>query len=450
MADRSRPDNRMAWGKRNIREIAKVREIIEGNKGYQLREGCTLNNKCLVVARPRTYERKDRVHVPAGAAAGVTNQANRYRCHSIIKDSILILYLRRKIKRYTIPDIQNDFNSFFGGVMIKGITRLIILTFTIVLFSACSESRPKVEVDKANLVYFRESYDECRKAFLAAADELKAKVPNTEIASIKVAEPGEDDLFIDTCYLSVDGALFKLKNEGYKKVYELLNPEGKADAGSLSNRFFPVKAGYNIVKYSMRALRDAVLRGQYEFEKGIYYGGNKSEPQKEIIDTILNGAPRDYRAVLALELHTGYGQRNTMHLFPNPQKDQRIKGAMEEVFKGYKVDWGDQGDFYQTTGDLMGYLEKTIAPKMFFVPMVFEFGTMDSQTTMGSIRSIHAVILENQGIQFGYDSDEARKEIKDRFREAYYPSSPEWRSEVIRQVKEGFPVFVDRFMKLKF
>jgi hypothetical protein len=407
--------------------------------------------------------------------------------------------------------------------MNKRITRFIILTFIIVIFSACSESRPPVQVDKANLVYFQESYNECRKAFLAAADELKAKYLNTEIASIKVAEPGEDDLFIDTCYIpaqkhkeriillmsglhgiegfagsavqqyvmkvlvptwdlektgvllvhglnpygfkherrvskrnidlnrnfSVDGAFFKLKNEGYKKVYGLLNPQGKADAGSLSNRFFPVKAAYNIVKYSMKALRDAALRGQYQFEKGIYYGGNKSEPQKEIIDSIINGAPRDYRAVLALELHTGYGERNTMHLFPNPQKDNRIKGAMEEVFKGYKVDWGDQGDFYETTGDLMGYLEKTLAPKMFFVPMVFEFGTMDSQTTMGSIRSIQAVILENQGIQFGYDSDADRKEIKNRFREAYYPSSPEWRSEVIRQVKEGFPVFVDRFMKLK-
>ncbi len=408
--------------------------------------------------------------------------------------------------------------------MNKRITRFIILIFIILIFSACSESRPPVKVDKTNLVYFQESYDECRKGFLAAAAELKAKVPKAEIASIKVAEPGEDDLFIDTCYLpaqkrkeriillmsglhgiegfagsavqqyvmkelvptwdlektgvllvhglnpygfkherrvskrnidlnrnfSAEGALFKLKNEGYKKVYGLLNPEGKADAGSLSNRFFPVKAGYNIVRYSMKALRDAVLRGQYEFEKGIYYGGNKSEPQKRIIDTVINGVPRDYRAVLALELHTGYGQRNTMHLFPNPQKDKRIKGVMEEVFKGYQVDWGDQGDFYQTTGDLMSYLEETLAPKMFFVPMVFEFGTMDSQTTMGSIRSIHAVILENQGFQFGYDSDDDRKEIKDRFREAYYPSSPEWRSEVIRQVKEGFPVFVDRFMKLKF
>lgn len=407
--------------------------------------------------------------------------------------------------------------------MNKRIAGFIIPAFIIVIFSACSEKRPKIEVDKTNLVFFQESYNECRKAFLAEAAKLKAKYPNAEIASIKVPEPGEDDLFIDTCYVpaqkrkeriillmsglhgvegfagsavqqyvmkeliptwdlektgvllihglnpygfkherrvskrnidlnrnfSDDGALFKLKNEGYKKVYGMLNPEGKADAGSLSNRFFPVKAGYNIVKYSMKALRDAVLRGQYEFEKGIYYGGNKSEPQKAMIDTIMDGVPGEYRAVLALELHTGYGERNKMHLFPNPQKDKRIKGAMEEVFKGYKVDWGDQGDFYETTGDLMSYLEKKLAPKMFFVPMVFEFGTMDSQTTMGSIRSIQAVILENQGIQFGYQSDDSRKEIKDRFREAYYPSSPEWRSEVIRQVKEGFPLFVDRFLKLK-
>jgi hypothetical protein len=34
--------------------------------------------------------------------------------------------------------------------------------------------------------------------------------------------------------------------------------------------------------------------------------------------------------------------------------------------------------------------------------MVFEFGTLDSQTTMGSIKSLHNLIVENQGVHHGY------------------------------------------------
>ena len=75
--------------------------------------------------------------------------------------------------------------------------------------------------------------------------------------------------------------LFTKKNEGYASIYHFLNPQRKARAGYFRNSFFFLKSSYMITKYSMRALRQATVQGQYEFSTGIFYGGNDFEPQKE-------------------------------------------------------------------------------------------------------------------------------------------------------------------------
>jgi len=62
-----------------------------------------------------------------------------------------------------------------------------------------------------------------------------------------------------------DSSLFEKKNPGYALLYDMINPEGKASAGSLTNRFFYFKAISNIVKSSMSATRQAIVQGQYEF-----------------------------------------------------------------------------------------------------------------------------------------------------------------------------------------
>jgi hypothetical protein len=80
--------------------------------------------------------------------------------------------------------------------------------------------------------------------------------------------------------------------------------------------------------------------------------------------------------------------------------------------------------------------------------MTFEYGTMDSHTTMGSVKSLHNMIIENQGFHYGYETKEDEMEVKKRFREMYFPSSKEWRSEVIRQAREIFPVVIKRYQGL--
>ena len=139
--------------------------------------------------------------------------------------------------------------------------------------------------------------------------------------------------------------------------------------------------------------------------------------------------------VFCIDLHTGYGKRGTMHLFPNPMKDKQKKAKIENIFSGIPIDWGDEKDFYTVTGDFTSYIGQII-PEEYYLNMTFEFGTMDSQTKMGTIKSIHNVILENQGVHFGYKSKEDEKIIKHRYLEGYYPSSKPWRSKAIADARK--------------
>ncbi len=246
----------------------------------------------------------------------------------------------------------------------------------------------------------------------------------------------------------VDKKIFALKNPGYAVVNGLLNPAEKLNVSSPGYLFFPVKAIYYIIKHGMGTLRAAILKGQYEFPKGVYYGGKDFEPQKADIEKLILKAGGGYKNVFVLDLHTGYGERNRLHFFPNPITDKKNLAATREVFKGYQIDWGDGGDFYITTGDFTDYIEK-LFPGKTVIRMTAEFGTMDSQTTLGSIKSLQITIMENQAFQYGGKTPDDIREIKKRFREMYYPSSDEWRSEVMRQSAEVFPVLIKRYAELK-
>jgi hypothetical protein len=245
----------------------------------------------------------------------------------------------------------------------------------------------------------------------------------------------------------VDRALFSSKNEGYSGLVEFLNPQEEVDIGSMGNRFFFIRAVLKILQESIKSLRQSVLQGQYVFEKGIFFGGKDFEPQVRLIQSKLIETIRNYDAIFGIDLHTGWGARNTLHLFPNPVKNQNVRSAMEMIFDGYHINWGDTEDFYTTTGDFSDFIGK-INPGKFYIPMTFEFGTMDSHTTMGSVRSLHNMIIENQGFHYGYKTKNDEIEVKKRIRQMYFPSSKEWRTAVIRQAREIFLPAIKRFQAL--
>ncbi len=234
---------------------------------------------------------------------------------------------------------------------------------------------------------------------------------------------------------AINQSLYDVVNEGYRDLVEMLGPTKKADHANSKNRNFHIIAVQKIITESMAALRQAALQGQYEYPEGIYYGGQKFEPQISALAPILKGIMVDYSEILTIDLHTGYGANGVLHLFPNPIEDPIVKSGLENIFSGYQIDWGDSDDFYTILGSYVDWIG-SLAPGKLNLPMVIEFGTLDSQKTLGSIRSIQNMILENQGQHHGFKNERTEAKIKSRFREMYYPSSEEWRTKVILDSKE--------------
>ena len=242
---------------------------------------------------------------------------------------------------------------------------------------------------------------------------------------------------------AIDPALYDSKNEGYGNLYDMLNPTKEADHANSRNRNYHLIAVQKILAESMPVLRQAVLQGQYEFPEGLYFGGEDLEPQFKLLKPILSNIMSGYELVATIDLHTGYGENGKLHLFPNPIEDPVVKGGLEDLFDGYEINWGDSDDFYTISGSYVDWVG-SISDVQTYLPMVFEYGTLDSQKTLGSIRSLHNMILENQGFHHGYRNDKTKKKIINQFREMYYPSSPEWQTKVIQDSKEVLEKVFDR------
>ncbi len=230
-------------------------------------------------------------------------------------------------------------------------------------------------------------------------------------------------------------SLFSTENQGYSELYSMLNPEGKVSTGSLKNRFFLLVAIERLIEKSMQSLRQAILQGQYEYPEGLYFGGSNFEPQMAMLMPVFKQYAEEYETVLNIDLHTGYGELGVLHLFPNPVDDPVVKEAMEHIFKGYVIDWGDSDDFYTINGSFTDFIG-LLMPGKLYVPMVFEYGTLNSQTTLGSIRSLHNMILENQGFHHGYRSADDESRVKTNFMEMYNPSSEAWRSKILSDTRD--------------
>jgi hypothetical protein len=243
---------------------------------------------------------------------------------------------------------------------------------------------------------------------------------------------------------AIDENLFDTENERYGKLYDMLNPQGEANHRSLRNRHIHLVMIQKILAESESVLRQTILQGQYEHPEGLYFGGKKLEPQIAAITPILKQKMASYSRILSIDLHTGYGENGTLHLFPNPVKDADIKADMETLFAGYTIDWGDSDDFYTYTGSFADYIGALVPGKTYY-PMVFEFGTMDSQKTFGSLRSLHNMILENQGFHHGYKNENAEAKIRENFLEMFCPSHKAWRSKVIMDAKDILELVLERF-----
>jgi hypothetical protein len=242
------------------------------------------------------------------------------------------------------------------------------------------------------------------------------------------------------------------KKPAYSSIHAFLNPKKKYAHNLFENFTFTLKSLLLLAKYRTTDLRQGILEGQYEFEKGLYFGGWAPEPQVEIIGELLGEYLGEYKKVFAIDLHTGYGIPGNLHFFiPYATLDKPSIDATARIFEGNTIECRKKDTGYKASYEVKGsYLEyvKQLVKDKIYIPMTMRFGTIDYRRLASQVLALARIVHENQSIQFGYMTERDKKLIRKNFLDIYYPESETWRTQVLRKTREALPALMHRFDKL--
>ena len=246
--------------------------------------------------------------------------------------------------------------------------------------------------------------------------------------------------------LEQDRKLFKSINKGYSQLNDYLNPEKKYSKRDLFHSFFILKSLTLLIRKSISSLRQAALQGQYQFPKGLYFGGMEFEPQKKILEELLITNIQKDQKVLTIDLHTGYGKKGMLHILQN-HADETVKSITEKICNDHPIHRGGKDKFYEIFGDFAEFVGQ-VAPLNTCIPLVFEYGTQNNLGLLGGFRAIHTMISENQGFHHGYSNPKVEKKVKDKFLKMFYPNDKILREGILEQTRKILPEIIENFDKI--
>lgn len=181
--------------------------------------------------------------------------------------------------------------------------------------------------------------------------------------------------------------------ESYAAMNSLLNPESPP-----TYDFFRLRAACKVLRHGMPAFRHAVTAGQYDFPRGLFFGGRQHEQETRRFQLYISGKLAHADRVVALDVHTGPGRFG--------------EDVLEPV------------DLVQTRGALGGlYLRMFPGAQVHFA--VQRFGVCNRLKAFAALRS------ENRRRHYG-----GGKAGRPDLLEVFCPSDRKWREKVLAGGKE--------------
>lgn len=209
---------------------------------------------------------------------------------------------------------------------------------------------------------------------------------------------------------------------GYSKLNPFLNPDSPP---SKREPYF-LKALLNIGRYGIPSLKASIVGGQYEYPKGLFFGGAGSSETANIVRQNCDQWIGDAEAVVHVDLHSGLGSFGDCKLLLN-------ESGESEQYKWYSDVFGDQhiepltapeGTAYQVKGSMGDWLQKHFADRKYYF-VGAEFGTYSAIRVLGAIRA------ENRLQHYGDSSHPIYNATKAELLECFCPQSKQWRNKVV-------------------
>jgi hypothetical protein len=201
----------------------------------------------------------------------------------------------------------------------------------------------------------------------------------------------------------------------YSKLDFFLNPQSPA-----ASDLFALRAALLVLRYGMRALKQSVVGGQYEYPKGLFFGGKRLEPEIVKYQGFVRDRLAPAKKLIVIDVHTGIGKYGQESLLVDAQDYARLRSVFGEQITAMEP---GQGPAYKVRGGLPSIFSALPQSQTTFIGQ--EFGTYSP------IHVVHALREENRWHHFGAGGLDHR--TKQTLRRTFCPEDEAWRRAVLEK-----------------
>lgn len=228
-------------------------------------------------------------------------------------------------------------------------------------------------------------------------------------------------------------------NPEFHRVAAFINPQRRLKSFRLENMLFWGNVVKNIFTTGIPTLTTAALLGQHHTPNGFYYGGTSYQEGTRAAMKLYQRALEEYQSIIQLDMHSGYGPRHQMSIIMSPL-DPQTSAEISRKFNYPLILKINADEFYEISGDMAEYyyqLRNKHFPAAHLFACVFEFGTFGNSLP-ARIRSLRAMVFENQLHWQGAASESTAQAIRKEFRELYFPADEAWRAKALADGRQAF------------
>ena len=205
----------------------------------------------------------------------------------------------------------------------------------------------------------------------------------------------------------------------YSRLDSFLNPQSPP-----TTDFYTLRVCWLILREGLPALKQAVVGGQYEFPKGLFFGGTRFEQRPQKYEIFLTYRLASAERIIAIDVHTGLGKYGEDTLLV----EEKEYDALRSMF-GERVapSTPDKSVAYRARGALDTVFSRAM-PKAEIFAVTQEFGTYSPT------KVLHALTEENRWHHYGTGAlDHPAKQI---LKDTFCPKDDTWRESVLGRGKE--------------
>jgi hypothetical protein len=245
----------------------------------------------------------------------------------------------------------------------------------------------------------------------------------------------ENNVDLNRNYLYNRSSVPEDVNKNYEKESELFLPDRKISDLSQEKMKLKAQLVNALAEEGYSAIKEAKGMGQFEYERGVYFGGEKEEETAIFLKKIQNQLLSDYPRVIHMDWHTALGPTNEVTMVVSSE-DER---GEEELKAKYDLNNIQKFTPEKVKGDSTNHFHKLKNeqyPATYLFSALFEFGTFGTGKR-AELREFLTIVLENRLYWEGAESEEDRDWILAEFREMFYPLSEEWKKSVLQEGRLG-------------